>query len=52
MSYDSVKAYLKDDSNVHFYKGIFPDTSAPVQDKTFSMVNLDVDCYESTKSLP
>jgi len=48
-NYDSVKAYLKDDSNVHFYKGIFPDTSDPVRDKTFSMVNLDVDCYESTK---
>ncbi|MCK9580410.1 MAG: TylF/MycF family methyltransferase [Methanoregula sp.] len=48
-SFDDVKDYLKHDTNVHFYKGIFPDTSGPVQDKKFSMVNLDVDCYESTK---
>jgi O-methyltransferase len=48
-SYDSVRKYLEDDSNVHFYKGIFPGTSDPVKDKTFSFVNLDVDCYESTK---
>jgi O-methyltransferase len=48
-SFDDVKNYLKHDKNVHFYKGIFPDTSGPIQDKKFSMVNLDVDCYESTK---
>jgi O-methyltransferase len=48
-SFDDVKNYLKNDSNVHFYKGIFPDTSDPVKDTKFSMVNLDVDCYESTK---
>lgn len=48
-SYESVKEYLKDNSNVFFYKGIFPGTSEPVKDKTFSMVNLDVDTYESTK---
>jgi hypothetical protein len=48
-SYEDVQNYLKNHSNVHFYKGIFPDTSDPVKDKKFSMVNLDVDCYESTK---
>ncbi len=48
-SYDKVRDYLKHQTNVSFYKGVFPDTSGPVQDKTFSMVNLDVDCYESTK---
>ena len=48
-SYDSVKEYLKNDSNVFFYKGIFPGTSEPVKEKSFSMVNLDVDTYESTK---
>jgi len=48
-SYDSVRDYLKDDRNVTFYKGIFPDTSDPVKDTRFSMVNLDVDCYESTR---
>jgi hypothetical protein len=48
-SYDSVREYLKDGSNVHFYKGIFPATSGPIKDTKFSLVNLDVDCYESTK---
>jgi hypothetical protein len=48
-SYDSVRDYLKDERNVSFYKGIFPATSDPVKDTRFSMVNLDVDCYESTK---
>jgi len=48
-SYDDVKKYLSTDPNVSFYKGIFPATSDPIKDKTFSMVNLDVDTYESTK---
>ena len=48
-SYDSVKEYLNGNSNVFFYKGIFPGTSGPVKDTSFSMVNLDVDTYESTK---
>jgi O-methyltransferase len=48
-SFEDVKEYLKDDPNVFFYKGIFPATSDPVKDKQFSLVNLDVDCYESTK---
>jgi predicted O-methyltransferase YrrM len=48
-SYDEVKAYLASEKNVHLYKGLFPDTSAPVTDKKFSFVNLDVDTYDSTK---
>jgi len=48
-SYDSVQKYLGDESNVYFYKGIFPGTSDPIRDKKFSMVNFDVDTYESTK---
>jgi O-methyltransferase len=48
-SYDDVKEYFKNDPNVFFYKGIFPGTSEPVKEKTFSMVNLDVDTYESTR---
>jgi hypothetical protein len=47
---DDVQNYLKNDSNVHFYKGIFPDTSGPVKERTFSMVNLDVDTFESTRN--
>jgi predicted O-methyltransferase YrrM len=48
-SFEDVRDYLKENENVHFYKGIFPATSDPVKDKKFSLVNLDVDCYESTK---
>lgn len=42
--------YLKEYSNVHFYKGIFPFTAKLVEGKVFSLVNLDVDLYESTLS--
>lgn len=48
-SYDAVKDYLKTERNVFFYKGIFPASSEPVKDKWFSLVNLDVDTYESTR---
>ncbi len=47
--FDEVKKYLSDEPGVFFYKGIFPDTSGPVKDLHFSMVNLDVDTYESTR---
>ena len=47
-SVDKVKAYLATYPNVHFYKGLFPDTAGPVKDKQFSFVHLDVDIYEST----
>ncbi len=48
-SIESVQAYLAEEKNVFFYKGLFPDTSGPIEDKKFSMVNFDVDTYESTK---
>ena len=48
-SYDNVKLYLNEYSNVHFYKGLF-FVADPVQDKRFSFVHLDVDLYTSTLS--
>ena len=48
-SYDSVREYLKDGENVYFLQRNLSRTSDPVKDKLFSLVNLDVDCYESTK---
>lgn len=36
------------DHNVFFYKGLFPDTAGPVENKKFSFVHLDVGTYEST----
>jgi O-methyltransferase len=47
-SLDEVKDYLKNYSNALFYKGLFPSTSHPIEDKKFSLVHLDVDIYEST----
>jgi len=43
-----VKEYLSGYRNVHIYKGLFPSTSKPIEDKRFSFVHLDVDLYEST----
>lgn len=48
-SFEDVRKYLDDEQNVFFYKGIFPETSGPVSDRSFSLVNLDVDTYESTR---
>lgn len=33
---------------VHIYPGLFPETAAPIADRTFSFVHLDVDLYEWT----
>jgi len=48
-SLEFVKNNLKNESNIKFYKGIFPATAGPVSNKKFSFVNLDVDIYKSTK---
>jgi O-methyltransferase len=45
---NDVKSCLEIYKNVHFYKGVFPATSGPIEDKTFCFVHLDVDTYEST----
>lgn len=34
--------------NVHIHQGVFPATAAPVADRRFSFVHLDVDTFEST----
>ena len=47
---EDTQHYLKDQTNVHFYKGIFPETAGPIEDRTFSFIHLDVDTYESTAS--
>jgi O-methyltransferase len=47
-SLESVQGYLNDYSNVHYYKGRFPETSGPVDGHKFSFVHSDVDLYEST----
>jgi hypothetical protein len=47
-SLDDVKAYLSKHNDLYFYPGLFPDTAAPIRNKRFSFVHLDVDLYEST----
>jgi O-methyltransferase len=49
----SVRAYLADYPNVYFVSGIFPESinnysAHRLKEQTFSLVNLDVDLYQST----
>ena len=46
-SFEDVKAFLSDCSNVRMYKGIFPLSPNPVENATFCMVHIDVDIYKS-----
>lgn len=48
--FEDVKDYLKDYSDVHFYRGLFPNTALAVEHKQFSFVHFDVDTRESTTS--
>ena len=47
-SLESVKSYLSDFKNIHFLKGIFPETAKPISDKKFSFIHLDTNLYQST----
>ncbi len=46
VSLEKVKEFLKN-FDVKIYQGIFPNTSDPIKDKTFSLVHIDVDIYKS-----
>lgn len=48
VSLESVRDYLKEFPNVHFYKGRFPETTSQVPESTYSFAHFDVDLYEST----
>jgi O-methyltransferase len=50
-SLELIKQYLDDYTNLHFVKGVFPDSIRPYPDlksKTFCFVHLDVDLYQCT----
>ena len=49
-SEEEVAELFRGKENVTLYKGIFPDTSVAVEDKTFAFVYLDADLYEPTKA--
>lgn len=44
-----VQNKLSNYKDVFIYKGFFPRTGASIKDRTFSLVHLDVDIYQSTK---
>lgn len=39
---------LKEFTNLHWHKGLFPETAIGLENKLFSYVNLDTDLYKST----
>ena len=45
---DGVREYLKPYPQVFLYKGLFPATAYPIQDRKFSFVHIDVDLHDST----
>jgi len=47
---DAVVDFVGHRERVFSHKGIFPHTAADLQDRQFSLVHLDADLYESTKS--
>jgi hypothetical protein len=47
-SLEAVEAYLSEYEGLEFYKGVFPDSTAGVQEATYAFVHFDVDLYEGT----
>ena len=47
-SVETVREYLKGYEKINFLKGIFPNTSGPIENKKFSFVHLDTNLYQST----
>ena len=47
-SLESVQEYLRDYKNVHFHKGLFPDSAVGMEEMTYSFAHFDVDLYEGT----
>ena len=46
-SLDGVQAFLQDCPNVRFHPGLFPLTASEVEQRTFCLVHIDVDIYQS-----
>jgi O-methyltransferase len=47
-SLESVQQYLKGYSNVHYHKGVFPESTSSVEEAKYAFAHLDVDLYQST----
>lgn len=46
-SYEKVCDYFHDNEEVYIFKGLFPQTGRPIEDKTFALVHIDCDLYQS-----
>ena len=47
-SLEDVQGYLRGHDNVHYHKGIFPDSAVGVEVRQYAFVHFDVDLYEGT----
>ena len=47
---DNVRQYLAAYPNLHFYKGVFPESAAGVPEEKYCFAHFDVDLYEGTKA--
>jgi hypothetical protein len=47
---ESVQQYLAGYEHVFYHKGLFPDSTADVEDRTYTFAHFDVDLYEGTKA--
>ena len=47
-SLEAVQQYLEGYENLHFYKGIFPDSAKDVEEDKYAFAHFDVDLYEGT----
>ena len=47
-SLESVQEYLRGYVNVHFHKGVFPESAKDMEDTNYAFVHFDVDLYEGT----
>ena len=50
-SENDLKNKLSRYSNVHIYKGLFPETGEHIAGRKFAFVHLDVDLYQSTNDV-
>jgi len=48
-SLEDVKFFLRDCDYITFHKGLFPETTKPVEEELFCFVYVDVDIYQSVK---
>ena len=49
-SLEDVQAYVDGFENVHFHKGLFPDSAEGVEEAEYCFCHFDVDLYEGTKA--